>query len=46
LLKTFWTAWLDEQLPDGTVIWTSPSGHKYCAVPTAQRHTGPLETAA
>jgi hypothetical protein len=33
LLKTFWTAWRDEQLPDGTVVWTSPSGHTYRTVP-------------
>ena len=32
LLKTFWTGaggWSDLQLPDGTVIWTSPSGQVY-----------------
>ena len=32
LLKTFWTGatgWSDVQLPDGTVIWTSPSGKTY-----------------
>ena len=28
LLKTFW-GWRDEQLRDGTVIWTSPAGEKY-----------------
>jgi hypothetical protein len=33
LLKTFWTGWRDEQLPDGTVIWTSPSGQKYLTRP-------------
>jgi Domain of unknown function (DUF222) len=36
LLKTFWsgaTGWHDEQLPDGTVIWTSPSGHSYRTAP-------------
>jgi len=33
LLKTFWTRWRDEQLPDGTVIWTSPFGHTYRTVP-------------
>ena len=33
LLKTFWTAWRDEQLPDGTIIWTSPSGQKYLTRP-------------
>jgi len=36
LLKTFWTGsggWHDQQLPDGMVIWTSPSGHTYRTVP-------------
>ena len=36
LLKTFWCGndgWRDEQLPDGTVIWTSPSGHIYRTAP-------------
>lgn len=36
LLKTFWTGdngWRDKQLPDGTVIWTSPSGHTYRTMP-------------
>ena len=33
LLKTFWPAWRDEQLPDGTIVWTSPSGHKYITRP-------------
>jgi len=33
LLKTFWTAWRDEQQPDGTVVWTSPSGHTYTTRP-------------
>jgi hypothetical protein len=36
LLKTFWTGscgWRDEQLPDGTVVWTSPSGHTYRTMP-------------
>ena len=32
-MKTFWTAWHDEQCPDGTVIWTSPTGHKYVTRP-------------
>ena len=26
LIKTFW-GWQDQQLPDGTLIWTSPSGN-------------------
>lgn len=32
LLKTFYAGvegWLDLQLPDGTVVWTSPTGHIY-----------------
>jgi Domain of unknown function (DUF222) len=33
LLKTFWTSWRDEQRPDGTVVWTSPSGHTYTTRP-------------
>jgi hypothetical protein len=32
LLKTFW-AWLDRQLPDGTVVWTSPGGQTYTTYP-------------
>jgi hypothetical protein len=36
LLKTFYAGpggWSDRQLPDGTVIWTSPSGHTYTTKP-------------
>ncbi|OBF83756.1 hypothetical protein A5791_02795 [Mycobacterium sp. 852002-51163_SCH5372311] len=33
LLKTFWTAWRDEQRPDGRVVWTSPSGQTYTTHP-------------
>jgi hypothetical protein len=36
LLKTFWngvTGWRDRQLPDGTVVWTSPTGHTYTTYP-------------
>src|SRR6185312_10982905 len=33
LLKTFWTGWHDEQRPDGTIAWTSPSGHRYITQP-------------
>jgi hypothetical protein len=32
LLKTFWAArhgWRDQQLPDGTVIWTDPNGQTH-----------------
>jgi hypothetical protein len=32
LLKTFW-GWRDKQLPDGTVIWTLPSGQTYVTTP-------------
>ena len=32
LAKTFW-GWRDQQLPDGTVIMTSPSGHTYVTTP-------------
>ncbi|PEG44360.1 hypothetical protein CRI77_00390 [Mycolicibacterium duvalii] len=36
LLKTFWTGpdgWYDRQHPDGTVEWTSPTGHTYLTKP-------------
>jgi Domain of unknown function (DUF222) len=36
LLKTFYTGpngWRDRQEPDGTVIWTSPTGHAYITKP-------------
>lgn len=36
LLKTFYTGpdgWRDRQLPDGTVVWTSPTGHTYTTKP-------------
>jgi hypothetical protein len=32
LLKTFWigpTGWTDHQLCDGTIVWISPTGHRY-----------------
>ncbi len=32
-LKTFDDGWHDEQLPDGTVLWTSPTGKTYRTVP-------------
>ena len=32
LVKTFW-GWRDQQLPDGTVILTSPAGHTYVTTP-------------
>ncbi len=43
LLKTFWNGvggWLDRQLPDGTVVWTSPTGHTYTTYP-GSRHLFP-----
>lgn len=36
LLKTFWTGprgWHDTQHPDGTIDWTSPTGHTYTTRP-------------
>ena len=36
LVKTFYTGpggWADRQLPDGTVIWTAPTGHVYTTKP-------------
>ncbi len=35
LLKTFYraTGWVDRQRPDGTVVWTTPTGHTYCTEP-------------
>lgn len=36
LLKTFYTGasgWADRQQPDGTVVWTSPSGKVYTTTP-------------
>jgi hypothetical protein len=33
LLKTFWTGWSDEQRPDGTIVWTAPSGQAYTTHP-------------
>jgi hypothetical protein len=32
-LKTFHDGWRDEQLPDGTALWTSPTGEVYRTVP-------------
>lgn len=36
LLKTFWgghDGWRDRQYPDGTIIWTAPTGHTYTTHP-------------
>jgi hypothetical protein len=35
LLKTFWAGWTDRQLPDGTVIVTTPTGHTYTTTPAS-----------
>ncbi len=32
LVKTFW-GWREQQLPDGTLIWTSPAGQTYVTTP-------------
>jgi hypothetical protein len=55
LLKTFWAGadgWRDRQHPDGTLTWTSPSGHTYTTrpgsrllFPTLCLPTGELPTA-
>ena len=33
LLKTFWAGWRDRQHPDGSIVWTSPTGHTYTTAP-------------
>ena len=36
LLKTFYTGpggWTDHQLPDGTIVFTAPTGHTYITEP-------------
>ena len=52
LLKTFWTAWSDQQRPDGTITWTAPSGQIYVTrpgsrllYPSLSAPTGQLPTA-
>lgn len=52
LLRTFWVGqggWRDRQLPDGTIIWTAPTGHTYITHPGIRLYfpgrdtsTGPL----
>lgn len=53
LLKTFWPGWTDEQCPDGTVVWTAPSGRTYTTHPGSRllypalcQPTGELHLAA
>jgi len=41
LLKTFWigpTGWTDQQLCDGTIVWISPTGHRYTRPPGSRLH--------
>jgi hypothetical protein len=39
LLKTFWVGdWALILLPDGTVVWTSPTGHTYTTHPGCRSH--------
>ena len=48
LLKTFWVGrggWTDEQLGDGTVVWTSPSGLRHLAPPGSRIHFPDWDTA-
>jgi hypothetical protein len=33
LIKTFWPGWSDQQLADGTVVVTTPTGHAYTTKP-------------
>ncbi len=52
LLRTFWNGkdgWRDTQSPDGTIVWTAPTGHTYVTHPGARLYfpgfevtTGPL----
>jgi len=44
LLKTFGTGWHDTQLPDGTIIWTAPTGHTYTTTPDGALHFPALAT--
>ncbi|WP_231514531.1 HNH endonuclease signature motif containing protein [Mycobacterium sp. URHB0044] len=41
LLKTFWIGpggWTDQQLSDGTIVWISPTGHRYTRPPGSRLH--------
>nr|WP_231751017.1 HNH endonuclease signature motif containing protein [Mycobacterium sp. NAZ190054] len=42
LIKTFDTGWRDQQLPDGTIIWTSPTGATYPTTPAGVALFGPM----
>jgi hypothetical protein len=52
LIKTFHAGWVEQQLPDGTVILTAPTGHTYVTqahgaamFPTLGQPTGALDIA-
>ncbi len=41
LLRTFWIGeegWSDKQFPDGTIVWTAPTGHTYTTHPGARMY--------
>jgi hypothetical protein len=49
--KTFWAGWSDTQRPDGTVIWTTPTGRTYTTrpgsallFPTVSTTSAPIDT--
>ena len=51
LIKTFHQGWAEQQLPDGTIILTAPTGHTYVSAahgaalfPTLGQSTGELPT--
>ena len=54
MIKTFYTGplgWTDQQRPDGTIVFTAPTGHTYTTeatggllFPTLARPTAPLHT--
>ncbi len=53
LAKTFWPGWSDVQHPDGTVIWTTPTGRTYTTkpgskllFPTVSTTSAPIDTPA
>ncbi|MDG4665617.1 HNH endonuclease signature motif containing protein [Mycobacterium sp. 236(2023)] len=53
LAKTFWAGWSDTQHPDGTVVWTTPTGRTYTTrpgsallFPTVSTISAPIDTPA
>ncbi len=49
MIKTFHSGWTEQQLPDGTIILTAPTGHNYATeahgaamFPTLGQSTGEL----